>query len=46
MNSEALGEAGGPDLEKFLFVGMRIEEILSLLYLSRKYRVAEGCFEL
>ena len=24
------GEAGGPDLEKFLFVGMRIEERISL----------------
>jgi len=33
MNSEALGEAGGPDLEKFLFVGMRIEERISLRHL-------------
>ncbi len=35
-------QAGGPELEKFLFVGMRIMERISLRHFSGKYRDAEG----
>jgi len=34
--------AGGPGLEKILFVDMGIEERISLRHFSGKYRVAEG----